>query len=96
MAREAETMDISHLPEVLSLAQDVRHTNVARIPRANGEEVARIVPPKARPRGRKGRPTSAADPFWDIVGMAHSGDPSNVSERVDEYLAAAELAHNRR
>lgn len=91
MVREAQALDVSQLPDVLSLAEQVKQTRTPRIlVGADGEELARVVPPKRSTRGSRGKPTSADDPFWRIVGMGRSeGGPSDVSERVDEYLAEA-------
>jgi len=42
------------------------------------------------PRRHGGRPTSAADPLWTLVGMVTTYDgPTDVSEHVDRYLAEA-------
>jgi hypothetical protein len=41
------------------------------------------------PKRRRGRPTSAADPLWAIIGTVESTGPTDVSENVDRYLADA-------
>ena len=95
MAREAIPMDVNHSPELLSLAQEVKRTGTARVLRADGEELAWVVPPKGKKRSRKGKPTSADDPFWRIIGMGRTEEPSDVSEHVDEFLAEWEVSNNR-
>jgi excisionase family DNA binding protein len=55
------------------------------------DQLIKPVEPKA-PKGRstgRGRPTSAEDPIWNIVGIARSGGPGDVSENKYKYLAEA-------
>lgn len=97
MAREVQRLDVSQLPDVLALAEQVQQSETPRILiRADGEELARIMP-AAPKRGRaRGRRIAANDPIWDIIGIGRSeGGPTNVSEHVDEFLAAWEVAQNR-
>lgn len=95
MAKELKRIDISAVPELLSIAEEVRRTNEPRILKQDSEDVAIITPIKsAAKRGVKGKPTSADDPLWNIVGMARSKGPGDVSENVDKYLAEAYLANH--
>lgn len=97
MAHKAQAMDVSRLPDVLSLAEQVKRTKTPRILiRADGEELARLVPPKQRTPKPTGKRITADDPIWDIVGMGSSaGGLSNVSEHVDEFLAEWEVSQHR-
>lgn len=96
MVREAIGMDVRESPELLALAEDVKRTGTPRVLRVGAVELARIVPAETRPRRSRGRRTNASDPIWNIVGMADSGAPSNVSEHVDEYLADWEMVRQQR
>lgn len=93
MARkEAKHIDVGNIPELLSLAREVHNTGKTHILQSGGEELAQITPVAPRAISKiKGRPTSADDPIWKIVGMAHSSGPGEVSENVDKYLADAYL-----
>jgi hypothetical protein len=95
MAKEPKHIDISGIPELLSIAEEVRRTNEPRILRQDSEDLAILAPIKTvAKRSAKGKPTSADDPLWNIVGMAHSKGPGDVSENVDKYLAEAYLSHH--
>lgn len=97
MTHEAQPIDVSQNPELLSFAREIKRSGTPRLLRADGEELVRVSPIRATRRGLRGKPTFAGDPFWHIIGMGRSvGGPSNVSEHVDEFLAEWEVSHNRR
>ena len=55
MAEHAKSIDISDVPELLRLAEEVRRAGEPRVLRKDGEELAMVVPlapPKVRRRGR--------------------------------------------
>lgn len=89
MAKEPKRIDISAIPELLNIAEEVRTTKESRLLKRDGEDLALITPvrPVAR-RIRRGRPTAADDPLWNIVGMASSAEPTDASKK-HEYLADA-------
>ena len=92
MAKELKAIDVSQIPDLLRIAQDVRDTKQPLVLKRNAEELALITPLKPAPkRLPKGRSTSADDPLWNIVGMADSKGPGDISEKVDEYLAETHL-----
>jgi hypothetical protein len=93
MAKEPKRIDISRIPELLSIAQEVRSTNEPRILQQDSEDVAMLTPitPVAKRRGR-GEPTSADDPLWKLIGIGHSGK-GDISENKHQYLAEAYLHH---
>jgi len=94
MASERQPLDVTHNPELLRVAQEVKQTRTRRILQADGEELAEIKPLAKRTRLPRGKRTSASDPIWNIIGMIDSSEPNNISERVDEYLVEAEIAQN--
>jgi len=94
MASERQHLDVSHSPELLRVAQEVKQTRTRRILQADGEELAEIKPMTKRSRLPRGKRTGAADRIWNIIGMMDSSEPDNISARVDEYLVEAELAQN--
>ncbi len=96
MPRERRLLDVTHNPELMRVAREVQQTRTARILQADGEDLAEIAPLSPRARLPRGRRTSADDPIWDIIGMISTNAPDNVSERVDAYLADAELAQHHR
>jgi hypothetical protein len=82
MAKEPKRIDISRMPELLSIAQEVRSTNEPRILQQENEDVAMLTPitPVAK-RSVRGKPTSADDPLWKLIGIGHSGK-GDISENT--------------
>ena len=93
MAKEPKRIDISRIPELLIIAQEVRSSNEPRILQQENEDVAMLTPitPVAKRRVR-GNPTSADDPLWKLIGIGHSGK-GDISENTHKYLAEASLHH---
>jgi hypothetical protein len=96
MAKEKEPkrLDISSIPELLSMAQEVRSTNESRILQQESEDLAMLTPitPVAK-RSVWGKPTSADDPLWKLVGIGRSGK-GDISANKPQYLADAYLHRN--
>ena len=93
MAKEKapKRIDISQMPELLTLAQEVRSTNEPAVLQQDSEDVALLTPitPVAK-RSVRGKPTTADDPLWKLIGIGHSGK-GDVSENKHKYLAEAYL-----
>ena len=93
MAKEPKRIDISRIPELLNLAQEVRSTNEPRILQQESEDLAMLTPIKpVAKRSVRGQPTSADDPLWKLIGIGHSGK-GDISENKHQYLAEAYLHH---
>ena len=86
MAREQhiKTIDISNVPELLRLVEEVRSTNEPCILRQENEDVAIVRPLKrpSRPRIPRGKPFTNNDSIWNLKGIGRSG-VSDVSENVN-------------
>jgi hypothetical protein len=93
MATEPKRSDISSIPELLKLAHEVRSTNEPTILQQEREDVAMLTPVKpVAKRSARGKPTSADDPLWKLVGIGHSGK-GDISANKHQYLADAYLHH---
>jgi hypothetical protein len=93
MAKAPKRIDISRMPELLNLAQEVRSTNEPAVLQQDSEDVAMLTPIKpVAKRTPKGKPTSADDPLWKLIGIGHSGK-GDISENKHKYLAEAYLHH---
>ncbi|HTE83294.1 MAG TPA: hypothetical protein VK821_01010 [Dehalococcoidia bacterium] len=92
MAEEIIPIDVSAMPELRRLAEDVARTRRPKALRVDSEDVALIVPKTSR-RSRipRGRPTSADDPFWKLVGIGRSGK-HDIAVNHDRYLADAKTS----
>jgi len=95
MPVERAAIDVSHKPDLLSVAREVKQTRTSRILQADGEELAEIRPLGKRSRLPRGKRTSPRDPFWDLTGIASTGLKDRGSERVDEILADFETNTHR-
>jgi hypothetical protein len=91
MAETLQPLDISNRAELRQLAEEVQAADAARPLQIDQQTVAILVPVAHR-TPRRGRPTSAADPLWNIIGLAQSESPGDVAENVDAYLADAYLS----
>lgn len=93
MAKAPKQIDISRMPELLTLAHEVRRTNEPAVLQQDREDVAMLTPitPVAK-RSARGKPTSAGDPLWKLIGIGHSGK-GDISENKHKYLAEAYLRH---
>ena len=93
MAKELKRIDIGSIPELLKLAQEVRTTNESAVLQQESEDVALLSPIKPVSKRRvRGKPTTADDPLWKLVGIGHSGR-GDISENKHQYLAEAYLHH---
>ena len=93
MAKELKRIDIGSIPELLKLAQEVRTTNESAVLQQESEDVALLSPIKpVTQRRARGKPTSADDPLWKLVGIGHSGR-GDISANKHKYLADAYLHH---
>ena len=100
MKKELKAIEISKYPELVRIAKRVRKSGKPRILRRNGEALAIVSPVRSSKRTsprrvskrasyRRGKATSAADPLWNIIGIAKSQGPTDVSENKHKYLAEA-------
>ena len=70
MARKLKRIDISDIPELLSIVEEVRNSGEARVLGRNGEDLAVIRPvePALRPRLRRARTKADYEAFRSAAG----------------------------
>ena len=90
MALEAKPIDIGGLPELVTLAEEVRATNEPRVLRRGGEDIAKIVPLRAR--ARRGRRASKTAADYDAF-LSSAGGWADVD--VDAFLEANRESRDR-
>jgi hypothetical protein len=93
MAKEKEPkrIDISSMPDLVQLANKVRETNKPLLLQQEGEDLAMLTPIKPVAKRRvRGKPTTADDPLWKLIGIGHFGK-GDVSANKHKYLAEAYL-----
>ena len=84
MARELQAIDITHLPELVRLAEEVQTTKTPRVLRRNNEDIAVVVPLAGRRRVTS-RPRTKADvdAFLSAAGSWRDLiDPEEFKEQV--------------
>lgn len=97
MSRTIQRTDISDLPEVLRLAEQVKAARAPRLLTSGDQPVAVLAPVEpsepVSPARRRQRTTGPDDPLWNIIGIGDSAgssdDPTDVSENKQKYLADA-------
>src|ERR1700730_2624826 len=88
MAREIKRINISPLPELLRLAEEVRKENRVLVLTSNGEEVARLSPPVLRRSIRRTRrEESDLAASRSAAGACHDVDTDRLVEDIYESRA---------
>ncbi|MCL5075748.1 MAG: hypothetical protein M1136_08925 [Chloroflexi bacterium] len=96
MARELKTIDISNIPELLRIVEEVRATHEPRVLKRDNEEVAILTPTHpTKKRIPRDKPFTKNDSLWNLIGIGHSG-LGNISENKHKYLAEAYLDYRKR
>ena len=79
MAQEREILDITHNPDLLRVAEEVRRSKTLRVLRAHDEDIALVMPVADRPKRRSRRATSEAD-YQAFLASAGSWADVDVDE----------------
>jgi hypothetical protein len=97
MQKLTPTIDISNLPEVLRLAEEVQATGEPRVLTRGDQQVALLSPvnpaelPPAALTEQDDSCAATDNVFGNIIGIARSGGPTDVAENKHKYLAEAYL-----
>ena len=87
--KDVKHIDISNIPELLRLAEEVQGSNQVTILTKDGEELIKVSPTKATKKRRaKSGVLSKDDPLFSIIGIGRSG-VSDISSNKHKYLAEA-------
>src|SRR5262245_19774119 len=87
MATKLEPIDISSMPDLVSLAEEVQKPQQARHLQRDGEILAELTPVKpARKKRSKGRPLTEDDALFRLIGIGNSGVPGGISGKKHEAL----------
>jgi len=88
LPEDLKPVDISHIPELRRLVEEVRAADQTRVLQVDHEDAALLVSAVRSTRARR-KVTDAADSLWNIVGLARSDGPGDVAEQVDSNIAEA-------
>jgi hypothetical protein len=90
MAKEPKRIDISRIPELLSIAQEVRATNEPAVLQQESEDLALLSPVRPKKRSKTtAQPVTIDDALFRLIGIGKSGIPGGISGKKHEYLARA-------
>ncbi len=88
--KEVKHIDISDMPELLRIAEEVQKTGEPCILKRYEEEIAQIAPVKpAKKKRLRGKPITKDDPIYKLLGTMPSNEPTDASKK-HEYLAEAQ------
>jgi hypothetical protein len=88
--KEPKRIDISNIPELLSIAQEVQSTNESRILQQESKDLAILSPVRPKKHSQsKAQPVTSDDALLRLIGIGKSGIPGGVSGKKHEYLARA-------
>lgn len=88
MAEQLQPIDLNTHPDLLPVVEEVEATRHSRLLQRNGQDVVEVRPAtKRRQRSLRGKPITANDSLWSIVGIATDEQATDVSANVDKYLA---------
>ena len=92
MAKKLKTIEISHIPELVRIAEEVYTSGEARVLRRNRKDLMVLKPLRSsRKASSRGKSFTRDDSLWNIVGIGRSG-LEDVSENKHKYLAEAYAA----
>ena len=89
-AKEPQRIDISSLPELLKLVQEVRTTNEPAVLQQESEDLALLSPVRPASHSKtKAKPVTRDDALFRLIDIGKSDIPGGVSGKKHEYLARA-------
>lgn len=84
------TIEISHIPELVRIVEQVRTSGKSHVLRRNKENLAILRPVRSRRKASpQPRPVTRDDPLFRLVGIGQSGIPGGISEKKHEFLLKA-------
>jgi hypothetical protein len=89
VADETVQIEISAVPELGPLAQEVADTGKRYVLTENGVAIAVVSPAGAKRRRRRIKPLTEHDPIWEIVGIVKEDVGNDVSSNKHRYLGEA-------
>ena len=93
MASELNPIDLKNAPSLPELVDEVRKTNRARVIRADGEDVAVLIPTPKRQHGRRAKPVDETDALFRGIGSGESTIPGGISGKKHEAVLRAKRKH---
>jgi len=93
LAQEAQHFDVTNIPELIRIAQEVERTKQPCLLQQDGKDLAIVMPVTRIKKSRvKGKPLGKNDSFSKLIGSAVEAEPTDASKK-HEYLAEAFIHH---
>lgn len=91
MSKEIQPINVSDVPELLRIAEEVRASGRPRLLRRDDEDLAMLVPapPVRRPPSRA-KAVTEDDPLFRLIGIGETDVRGGISARKHEYLGKTE------
>ena len=89
MTREAKRIDVSQTPELLRIAEEVHRSDEPRVLTRADEELAVVMPARKHRAQRRAKGASPNQWLENLIGIASSGGPGDISANKHKYLADA-------
>ena len=94
MPRELHPIDVSKVPELLRIAEEVRSSGEPRLLKDGELDLAVLTPMRSTPvvedrRRRRGTNGAERDSLLSIIGAGESAEPTDVERHKRRYLAEA-------
>jgi hypothetical protein len=94
MAVEQHALNVSDNPAMKALVAEVCRTRQPRVLRDEETGAEVVVRPAPKRSPSRARPVGRDDALFQLIGIGHSGRPSNASEHKHEALEEAYRAHH--
>ena len=89
MAKQLKTIEISHIPELVRMAEEVCASGESRVLRRRRKDLVVLRPLRSSKRVLpRGKPFTREDALWNIVGIGRSG-LTDISGNKHKYLSEA-------
>jgi hypothetical protein len=89
MAKEPRIIEITDVPELLKLAEELEATQQPIVLRRNNRDVAVLSPAPKRPRTKRSRAFTKDDALFGLIGIGESPGPTDVSTQKHKYILEA-------
>ncbi len=92
MAKTTQSINVSSVPELLRIAEEVRASGRPRLLRRDGEDLAMVVP--AHPVRRspsRAKAVTEDDALFRLIGIGETDVPGGISARKHEYLGQTKM-----
>ena len=89
MSKEPVRIDVTDSPELLRLIEEIERSGTTGVLVRDDHEIAVVTPTHTATSSRSGRSRRQPERILNIIGIGASGEPTDVAQHKDAYLAEA-------